>query len=100
MFMECLHSNDTNVAVRLFQLTVPPYRNTFSNIIRTKPTQSAMTDVSLGDGRPMFSSRANLTAAMIEAEMASVDANRSVIRRFASYSFARFISPIGRIIGE
>ena len=59
------------------------YRNTFSKIIRASPTQSAMTDVSLGDGR-LMSSRASRTAAMIDAEMASVDENRSVIRRCSS----------------
>jgi hypothetical protein len=56
---------------------------TFSKIILASPTQSAITDVSLGDGL-LMSSLASLMAAMIEAEMASVDANRSFNRRSSS----------------
>jgi hypothetical protein len=53
-------------------------------MILANPTQSAITDVTLGDDLVMFSSRANRTAAMIEAQIASVDANRSVVRRCSS----------------
>lgn len=60
------------------------YRITFSKIILASPTQSAMRVESLGDDLEMFSSRASLTAAMIEAEITSVDANRSFIRRSSS----------------
>jgi hypothetical protein len=59
------------------------HHNAFSKIIRANFTESNITDVSLGDGCEM-SSRASLTAAMIEAQMASVDANRSVVRRCSS----------------
>jgi len=59
------------------------HRKILSKIILASPTQSAMTDVRRGDGR-LMSSRANRTAAMIEAKIASVDANRSLTRRSSS----------------
>jgi hypothetical protein len=55
------------------------YRITFSKIILASPTESAITDVSRGDGR-LMSSCANRTAAMIDAAITSVDANLSVVR--------------------
>ena len=75
------------------------HRITLFKIVLASPTESAMTEVSLGDGR-LMSSRANRTAAMMDAAIASVEANRSVIRRCSSFAFARFISPIAEIIGE
>jgi hypothetical protein len=61
-----------------------------------------MTDVSLGDG-PLMSSRANRTAAMIDAAITKVEANLSVMlfcssidfaRSCSSRAMARFITPI------
>lgn len=48
-----------------------------------------------------MSSLANRTAAIMEAEITSVDANRSLIRAcLSSCAVARFISPMTRSIGE
>jgi hypothetical protein len=52
------------------------HRKTLSKIILANPTQSAITDVSLDDGR-LMSSRDERTAAMIEAAMTRMGANRS-----------------------
>jgi hypothetical protein len=55
---------------------------------------STIAEVSLGDGL-LMSSRANRTAAMIDAAITSVDANLSCFRRSASsLAMARRISPI------
>jgi hypothetical protein len=54
-----------------------------SRIILARPTLSAITDATLGNG-PLISSRANLTAAMIEAEMQRADANLYLSRRSSS----------------
>jgi hypothetical protein len=77
---------------------------TRSRIVRANFMQSKTTDVTRGDGR-LMSSRARRTAAMIEAQMASVDVNRSFMRssaarRSSSYALARFISPMRSSIGE
>lgn len=53
-----------------------------------------------GEGRVMFSSRANRTAAIIEAAMVRVEAKRSRVRRSSSNAFARRISPMQSSIGE
>ena len=55
------------------------YRLTLSRIIIARDTLSATTDVNLGDGR-LMSSRASLTAAMMDAAITSVDANLFVMR--------------------
>jgi len=55
---------------------------TRSNIIFAKLTLSVTTAVNRGDGRLMSGSRANRTAAMIAAEMTSVD-----FIRFSSCTF-------------
>jgi hypothetical protein len=78
---------------------IPPpahriHRMTLSRIILARPTQLAVTTVSLGDGL-LMSSRAGWTAAMIDAAITSIDANLSLSRRFPSQALARFISPIG-----
>lgn len=64
---------------------------------------SETTDVKRGDGLLMFGSRASRTAAMIDAAITSVEANRSVMRfcsaialfrSCSSRAMARLISPI------
>jgi hypothetical protein len=55
-----------------------------SKIILASVTQSVITVESRGDDLVMFSSRANRTAAMMEAAITSVDANRSLILRSSS----------------
>ena len=47
-----------------------------------------------------MSSRASRTGAMIDARIASVDANRSRVLLSSSYAFARFIPPMHFSIGE
>jgi hypothetical protein len=54
-----------------------PYRTTLSKIILASDTLSTMTEVSLGDGLLMSTSLARRTAAMIDVEITSVDANLS-----------------------
>ena len=73
---------------------VSRYLNTFSKIILANPTLSLTTQVSLGDGWLMFSSRERRTAAMIEAAMTMVDEKRSRVRASSSLAVARFISPM------
>jgi hypothetical protein len=79
----------------------PP--STLVRIILARPMLSAMTDVKRGDGLLMSCSLASRTAAMIEAAITSVEANRSVMRLCSSIvlarsrssrAMARFISPI------
>lgn len=53
-----------------------------------------------GEGRLIFSSLASRTAAIIEAEIARVEAKRSRRRFSSSRAFALFISPMPVIIGE
>jgi hypothetical protein len=52
-------------------------RNTFLRIPFASATLSATTDNTRGDCTPIRSSRANLTAAMIDAQMATVELKRS-----------------------
>ena len=77
--------------------------STLVRIILARPTLSAMTDVKRGDGLLMSCSLASRTAAMIEAAITSVEANRSVMRLCSSIvlarsrssrAMARFISPM------
>ena len=56
--------------------------------------------MSLGEGRLMFSSRASLTAAIMEAEMTRVEAKRSVMRCSSSFAMALFMTPMDASIGE
>lgn len=81
----------------------PAYRAIFSRIILASPMLSVTTDVKRGDGLLMSFSLASRIAAMIDAAITSVEANRSVIRFCSSIAFAlscssraiaRFISPI------
>ena len=52
------------------------HRKILFKIIRANPMQSVITDMSLGDAR-LMSSHAERTAAMIEAAMTRMGANRS-----------------------
>jgi hypothetical protein len=72
-------------------------------MILASPTLSATTDVKRGDGLLMSCSLASRTAAIIDAAITSVEANRSVMRFCSSIvlarsrssrAMARFISPI------
>jgi hypothetical protein len=83
-------------------LFAPFQRTIFSRIILASLTLSVTTKASLGDG-PLMSSRANRTAAMIDAAITKVEANLSVMRFCSSIDFARscssramarFITPI------
>ena len=75
-------------------------RTTLSRIAFASAIESAMTVFRRGEGRLMFSSRASLIPAMIEAAITSVEENRSLIRCSSSYlvacsrATARFISPM------
>ena len=66
-----------------FATTKGNYRTIRSRMVRARVMLSAMTDATREDGLPMSGSRANRTAAMIEAEMTSVEANRSSFVRSA-----------------
>ena len=77
--------------------------STLVRIILARLTLSDTTDVKRGDGLLMFCSLASRTAAMIDAAITSVEANRSVMRLCSSIvlarsrssrAMARFISPI------
>ena len=57
-------------------------------------TLSATVANSRGDGRPMSSSRARRTAAMINAQMAMVEAKRSCSRASSCRALARRVSPM------
>jgi len=61
------------------QLQPNAHRATLSKIVRASLTESITTDTTRGDGR-LMSSRASRTAAIIDAQIATVDANRSLIR--------------------
>ena len=63
------------------------YLTILSKIILAKPTLSATTDVSLGDGL-LMSSRARRTPAMMDAAITRVDANLSVMRFCSSIAFS------------
>ena len=71
-----------------------------SSINFANPTESATTVNTRGDDRVMFCSRASRTAAMIEAQIARVEAKRSVLRCSSSRAFARRISPMQTMVGE
>jgi hypothetical protein len=78
-------------------------RTSFSRIILASPMLSETTDVKRGDGLLMSGSLASRTAAIIDAAITSVEANRSVIhfcsaialvRSCSSRATARRISPM------
>ena len=73
---------------------------TFSRIILASAMLSVTTDVNRGDVLPMSCSLARRTAAMIDAAITSVEANRSVMRFCSSIAFARSCSSraIARLI--
>ena len=77
-------------------------RTILSRIILASPMLSETTAVRRGDGLLMSGSLASRTAAMIDAAITSVEANRSVIlfcsaitlvRSCSSLAMARLISP-------
>jgi len=68
----------------LYMLMKTDYLTTLSRIILARPTQSAITVKSLGDDLVMFSSLASRTAAMMDAAITKVDANRSLTLRSSS----------------
>jgi hypothetical protein len=68
--------------------------NTRLSIAFANVTLSQTTETTRGDVVPIRSSRANLTAAMIEAQIAIVEAKRSWVRCSSSLALARFISPM------
>jgi hypothetical protein len=73
---------------------VQSHRTIRSSICLASATLSAIVAVSRGDDL-LMSSLANRTAAMMEAAITSVDANRSCLRRCSSsLAIALFISPI------
>ena len=85
----------------------PSYRDTTFALVHdlfkddlARPTLSATTEVKRGDGRLMSASLASRTAAMIEAAITSVEANRSVIRFCSAIALARSCSSraIARLI--
>jgi hypothetical protein len=67
---------------------------TLRNITFANVTLSQTTDTTLGELVPIRSSRASRTAAMIEAQIAMVEAKRSCVLCSSSRAFARFISPM------
>ena len=84
----------------LFKIPPVYQRITLSRIAFARPIESAMTVAKRGEGRLMFSSRASLIPAMIEAAITRVEENLSLVRCSSSYlvacsrAIARFISPM------
>ena len=83
----CVHI----IACRLWQ---HHSRNTLFKIPFASATLSATTGNTRGGSAVMRSSRASLTAAMIDAQIASVALKRSLVRSSSSLAFACLISPI------
>jgi len=68
--------------------------NTRLNMAFANVTLSQTTETTRGDVVPIRSSRARRTAAMIAAQIAIVEANRSWVLCSSSLALARFISPM------